>query len=81
MHLSHWTGQRWSTPQEVPAWDTIPNREPVLAPAPDGSLWLAWVGFDGNDDEIYAARWNGTRWSDPQQVSGDDTDPAAFLLA
>ncbi len=78
LHLSHWTGEGWSSAQEVPAWDTIPNREPVLAPAPDGSLWLAWVGFDGTDDEIYAARWDETSWSEPQLVSGDDTDPAAY---
>jgi lysophospholipase L1-like esterase len=78
LHLSHWTGQGWATPQEVPAWDTVPNRQPVLAPAPDGGLWLAWVGFDGNDDEIYAAHWDGTRWSEPWQVSDDDPDPAAY---
>jgi lysophospholipase L1-like esterase len=78
LHVSHWTGKGWSTPLPVPAGDTIPNREPVLAPTADGGLWLAWVGFDGNDDEIYAALWNGSTWSDPQRVSGDDADPAAY---
>jgi acyl-CoA thioesterase-1 len=78
LHLSHWTDQGWSTPQELPGWDTVPNRQPVLAPTPDGGLWLAWVGFDGNDDEIYAARWDGTSWSQTWQVSDDDTDPTAY---
>jgi lysophospholipase L1-like esterase len=77
LHLSHWTGRGWSVPQDVPAWDTVPNRQPVLAPAPGGGLWLAWVGFDGNDDEIYAAFWDGLNWSEPQRVSRDDADPDA----
>ncbi|MGD8466300.1 MAG: hypothetical protein PVI09_20780, partial [Anaerolineae bacterium] len=59
LYVSHWTGRRWSLPHQVPAADTVPNRQPVLAAAPDGGLWLAWVGFDGNDDEIYAAFWDG----------------------
>ncbi|MGD8598855.1 MAG: GDSL-type esterase/lipase family protein, partial [Anaerolineae bacterium] len=78
LYVSHWTGRRWSLPHQVPAADTVPNRQPVLAAAPDGGLWLAWVGFDGNDDEIYAAFWDGLSWSDPQRVSGDDIDPAAY---
>jgi lysophospholipase L1-like esterase len=78
LHLSRWSGRGWSAPQKVPAASTIPNRQPVLAPAPNGGLWLAWVGFDGNDDEIYAAFWNGSAWSEPQRVSGDDADPEAY---
>ena len=52
LHLSRWTKGGWSEPQEMPFEHTRPNRQPVLAPAPGGGLWLAWVGFDGNDDEI-----------------------------
>jgi lysophospholipase L1-like esterase len=78
LHVSHWTGDGWATPIDVPAESTVPNREPVLAAGPDGGLWLAWVGFDGNDDEIYAASWNGVTWSTPQRVNGDDADPAAY---
>ncbi len=43
-----------------------------------GSLWLAWVGFDGNDDEIFASQWDGTSWSLPWQVSADDEDPTLY---
>lgn len=78
LHLSHWTDRGWSVPQEVPAGHTIPNRQPVLASAPNGGLWLAWVGFDGNDDEIYAAFGDGHTWSEPQRISSDDADPAAY---
>jgi lysophospholipase L1-like esterase len=78
LYLSHGTGGSWSTAQEIPFRDTLPNRQPVLAPAPGGGLWLAWVGFDGTDDEIYAAFWNGVNWSHPERVSDDDRDPAAY---
>jgi lysophospholipase L1-like esterase len=78
LHLSHWTGGGWSAPEEVPVQETMPNRQPALAPDPEGGLWLAWVGFDGNDDEIYAGHWDGSAWSEPQRVSGDDFEPAAY---
>jgi lysophospholipase L1-like esterase len=78
LHLSHWTGYGWSAPEEVPVQETMPSRQPALAQDPDGGLWLAWVGFDGNDDEIYAAHWDGSAWSEPQRISGDDVDPAAY---
>jgi len=45
---------------------------------PAGSLWLAWVGFDGTDDEIFASRWDGQAWLPPQQVSADDTEPSLY---
>jgi lysophospholipase L1-like esterase len=78
LHLSHWTGGGWSPPEEVPVQETMPNRQPALAPDPEGGLWLAWVGFDGNDDEIYAAHWDGSAWSAPERVGADDADPAAY---
>ncbi len=78
LYLSRWAGRAWSPARELPFQATVPNRQPVLAPAPGGGLWLAWVGFDGNDDEIYAAFWDGAGWSQPQRVSSDDADPAAY---
>jgi hypothetical protein len=78
LYVSRWTGYAWSAPLAVPAGETAPNQQPVLAAAPGGGLWLAWVGFDGNDDEIYAAFWDGQAWSEPQRVSSDDADPAAY---
>jgi lysophospholipase L1-like esterase len=78
LYVSRWTGYAWSAPSQVPAEKTTPNQQPVLAAAPGGGLWLAWVGFDGNDDEIYAAYWDGLAWSEPQRVSSDDADPAAY---
>ncbi|HFD38297.1 MAG TPA: hypothetical protein ENJ31_00380, partial [Anaerolineae bacterium] len=78
LYLTHWLGRRWAEPTPLPFQATSPNRQPALAWGPDGRLWLAWVGFDGNDDEIYAAFWDGTAWSPPQRVGRDDDDPLAY---
>ncbi len=76
--VAHWAGQHWSKEQEVPLGTSSHPRAPALAAGPDGTLWLAWVGFDGVDDEIFASRWLGGTWSSPWQVSADDADPALY---
>ena len=78
LYISRWVGSRWSTPVEVPTGASSRPRQAVLAAAPDGGFWLAWVGFDGNDDEIYASRWDGLTWSTPERVGDDDADPLAY---
>jgi len=76
--LSRWLGYRWSRPEEVPAGLSTRPRQPALAAAPDGGMWLAWVGLDGNDDELYASHWDGFIWSFPERVGQDDSDPLAY---
>ncbi len=78
LYVSRWVGYRWSRPEEVPTAPATWPRQPVLAATPDGGFWLAWVGFDGNDEEVYAAFWNGLTWSEPYRIGQDDTDPAAY---
>lgn len=78
LYVSRWAGYRWSRPERVPADPTSRPRQPALAAAPDGGFWLAWIGFDGNDDEIYASHWDGLSWSEPERVGRDDTDSLAY---
>jgi len=79
LYISRWAGDRWATPRPVPPGDgVLAAKQPILAAAPDGTLWLAWVGFDGNDTEIYAVSGDGRTWSRPRRVSSDDTDPLAY---
>ncbi len=78
LHLSHWTGHGWSNPASVPAGDAVSHRQPTLVATPGGGLWLAWVGFDGIDDEIYAAFWDGVAWSAPMRVGADDARPEDY---
>jgi lysophospholipase L1-like esterase len=81
--VSHWEGDRWSTPVPVLGTSALAGRQPALAAAPDGGLWLAWVGHDGTDREIYASHRDGVAhgavvWSAPEQVGNDDTDGLAY---
>ena len=41
-----------------------------MAAGPEGSLWLAWVGFDGLDDEIFASHWDGKDLERPEFWGG-----------
>jgi lysophospholipase L1-like esterase len=78
IYASHWAGTGWSRPEVVPAGKWTDVDEPTLAAAPDGTLWLAWVGFDGEDDGIVASHWDGGAWSSPQQVSADEDDASLY---
>jgi len=78
LYTSRWTGRRWTDPETVPLGGIAVATEPVLAAASDNTLWLAWVGFDGVDEEIFASHWDGMSWSLPQQVSTDDQDPFLY---
>jgi len=78
LKLGRWTGKEWSLLDTLPSAGMNKTRQPVLAAAPDGTLWLAWVAHDGVDDEVFASFWDGSRWSAPQQVSADEADPALW---
>jgi lysophospholipase L1-like esterase len=78
LYISRWTGRRWTDPETVPLGDIAVATEPALAVAPDNTLWLAWVGFDGVDEEIFASHRDGMSWSLPQQVSTNDQDPLLY---
>ena len=78
LYVSRWTGHRWTEPETVPLGSISVATEPWLAVAPDNSLWLAWVGFDGVDEEVLASHSNGESWGQPQQVSAEDHDPFLY---
>ena len=76
--VSYWSDNGWSLPQQVPGTRVLRGDEPFLAAGPDGVLWLAWIGHDGTDREVYVSDWDGTTWSQPEQVGRDDTEPIAY---
>mgnify|MGYP001175224507 CR=1 FL=1 len=76
--LSHWAGQQWGEPAAVPLAGVTSLAEIAVASAPDGTLWLAWSGFDGVDHEIFASHWDGTSWSTVHQVSADDQEAGLY---
>lgn len=79
VYVSRWLGERWSDPEVLPKGTALQADEPALAAAPDGTLWLAWVGkaASGNDD-ILVSRWDGRDWSLPEQVSAPDAEPELY---
>jgi lysophospholipase L1-like esterase len=78
LYVSRWASHRWTDPVAVPLGGISVATESSLAVAPDSSLWLAWVGFDGVDEEIFASHSDGKSWAFPQQVSADDHDPFLY---
>ena len=78
LYVSRWAGSEWSRPARVPAGNVVAAKEPALAAGTGSTLWLAWVGFDGVDDEIWASAWDGEAWSSPGQVNLDDDDRSLY---
>ena len=78
LYVSRWLGYRWANAALVPIGQASRPRQPVLAAFPSGEMLLAWVGFDGTDDEIFASHWDGRTWSVPERVGRDDSDPWAY---
>jgi hypothetical protein len=51
---------------------------PAVAAAPDGSVWVAWLSWVGDRDDIGIRRWHDGKWSNLQWVpntSGDSWMP------
>ena len=47
---------------------------PSITVAPDGSVWVAWLSFDGRRDDVAIRRWDGERWSNLHWVPGVSGD-------
>jgi lysophospholipase L1-like esterase len=78
IYVSHWLGDSWASPEPVPGTGMLRGDQPFLAAGPDGELWLAWIGHDGIDREVYVSHWDGASWSLPLLVGRDDQDPMAY---
>ncbi len=51
---------------------------PAIAAAPDGSLWVAWLSFDGEHDDVALRHFQNNKWSNLHWVpntSGDNWLP------
>ena len=47
---------------------------PALAPAPDGSLWVAWLSYVGDRDDVAIRRYQDGRWRNLIWVPGTSGD-------
>lgn len=56
------------------------SRQPELAAAPDGSVYLAWTEYTAWDSEIYVRRWNGSAWVEVGSGSASGSGVSSNLL-
>lgn len=70
-----WNSLGWTAPEVLAG--PAPGSQLALAGAAlgDGSKLLVWSRFDGQDDEIFAARYADGRWSEPQAIAADNAVP------
>src|SRR5260370_36455311 len=47
---------------------------PTIAAAPDGSLWVAWLSFDGERDDVAIRHYQNGQWGALQWVPGSSGD-------
>lgn len=65
---------QWQRLPEIPS-NTQNDWGPTIIIDHKGTPWLAWAGYDGNDDDIYYTFWNGNEWISPGKVNTDDDWP------
>lgn len=57
---------------------------PVVSVSPQGTPWLAWAGFDGEDEEIRLAHYENGRWQSERALTDNtmpDSQPRFAVLA
>src|SRR5580704_8491972 len=47
---------------------------PSIAAAPDGSLWIAWLSFVGDRDDVVIRHYSGGKWGNLQWAPGTSGD-------
>jgi hypothetical protein len=75
VRAASWQGGRWSRP----VWVSRPGTGSQMGLAgtvlADGSWLLVWSAFDGEDDEIVAARRIGGDWEAPRRIAAGNEVP------
>ncbi len=64
----------WSRPTKLTD-NSVSDTSPTVVIDLNGTVWIAWCHFDGEDDEIYCMRSVGNDWSNPERVNTDDATP------
>ncbi len=68
------SGNNWAQPRTI---DTgmRSNTAVSLIVDQEDVPWIVWAGFDGNDDEIFWARWEDGQWGAPEHVAAANDVP------
>jgi hypothetical protein len=70
----------WSPRQPVHALDPGFDVKPALIQDTLGQLWVNWESRKDVDLNIYAAYYNGSIWSSPQQVTSSNNDEKSPIM-
>ena len=70
----------WSPRQPVHALDPGFDVKPALIQDTLGQLWVNWESRRDVDLNIYAAYYNGSIWSSPQQVTSSNNDEKSPIM-
>ena len=71
---SYWNGSAWEPPGPVHVSDDRDDYAPVVS-AGGGEVWVVWyegAAEGGRQYNVFAARWSGSEWDQPMQVSPPD---------
>lgn len=61
------SGEVWNEAEYLET-RTISDLAPSIAVDAAGVTWMVYSGSDGTQDDIFAVRWLGDRWSSPEMV-------------
>jgi hypothetical protein len=64
----------WAEPTQI-ITNLSSNSAAMILVDRTSSPWVVWSGFDGQDDEIFFTRWNGTDWDFPLMINDDNSTP------
>ena len=81
--FSRFNGADWSPAARLNTTSAVPHLYLDAAADPAGRPWLVWSSYDGEDYEIYWARWNGNAWSEEEKLTDNrdaDTFPSLAFL-
>lgn len=71
VQAARWTGGGWSQPVTVSKRRDGTQIALQAVRLEDGSYLAAWSGYDGEDDEIFWSRFNGSAWTVPATLSAN----------
>ncbi len=72
IYFSRWNGNDWEKASRVNQADSTPDIMPLIGTDWNGSPWICWFGFDGNQYRTYASKWTSEKWSDEIESDEDN---------
>ena len=78
---SRFEGGTWSPAVPFNAISAVPQLFLDAASDRVGRPWLVWSAYDGEDYEIYSARWRGSGWSEEKKLTENRDADASPSLA